>query len=92
MTGNQPHIFEKLPAGEYILREITAPSGYEIAEDISFTVNETSEIQKVIMKDQPIKVTVITGDSTHLMLYIGLFILAGAYFITLLKKKKHNHE
>lgn len=92
VTGNQPHIFEKLPAGEYILREITAPSGYEIAEDISFTVNETSEIQKVIMKDQPIKVTVITGDSTHLMLYIGLFILAGAYFITLLKKKKHNHE
>ena len=33
------------------LREITAPDGYEIAEDVTFTLKDTMEVQKVEMKD-----------------------------------------
>ena len=53
-SNDKPHYIEKLPAGEYTLTEITAPNGYEIAEDIFFTVLPTGEIQHVVMKDAPI--------------------------------------
>ena len=53
-STDKPHYIEKLPAGEYTLTEITAPNGYEIAEDISFTVLPTDEVQRVVMKDAPI--------------------------------------
>ena len=54
VSTDKPHYIEKLPAGEYTLTEITAPNGYEIAEDISFTVLPTGEVQRVVMKDAPI--------------------------------------
>ena len=53
-STDKPHYIEKLPAGEYTLTEITAPNGYEIAENISFTVLSTGEVQRVVMKDAPI--------------------------------------
>ena len=53
-SADKPHYIEKLPVGEYTLTEITAPNGYEIAEDISFTVLPTGEVQRVVMKDSPI--------------------------------------
>ena len=52
-STDKPHYIEKLPAGEYTLTEITAPNGYEIAEDIPFTVLPTGEVQRVVMKDAP---------------------------------------
>ena len=52
VTDGKPHLVEKLPVGEELtLREITAPEGYEIAEDVKFTLEDTMEIQKVVMKD-----------------------------------------
>ena len=53
-STDKPHYIEKLPAGTYTLTEITAPDGYEIAEKISFTVQPTGEVQRVVMKDAPI--------------------------------------
>ena len=53
-STDKPHYIEKLPAGDYTLTEVTAPDGYEIAEDIFFTVLPTGEVQRVIMKDAPI--------------------------------------
>ena len=54
VSTDKPHYIEKLPAGDYTLTEITAPNGYEIAEDISFTVLPNGEVQRVVMKDAPI--------------------------------------
>ena len=53
-STDKPHYIEKLPAGEYTLTEITAPNGYEIAEDISFTVLPNGDVKRVVMKDAPI--------------------------------------
>ena len=48
-----PHLTEKLlPGIEYIFKEIEAPSGYLVAEDVRFTVANTEEIQKVRMEDE----------------------------------------
>ena len=53
-SNDKPHYIEKLSAGEYTLTEIAAPNGYEIAEDISFTVLPNGDVQSVVMKDAPI--------------------------------------
>ena len=46
-------MIEKLKPGTYTLREVTAPNGYEVAEDVRFIVKESGEIQKVAMVDAP---------------------------------------
>lgn len=71
VSDGKPHMVDRLPAGDYILREETAPYGYVIANDVAFTVSETEEIQKVTMADDVtmgriiIKKTV-TGTDTPL--------------------------
>lgn len=46
------HRIDKLTSSDYILRETSAPDGYEIAENVAFTVEETDDIQLVKMKDE----------------------------------------
>ena len=54
ISTNESHFIEgKLIAGKtYTLREITAPNGYEVANDIQFTVNEDGSVTEVIMYDK----------------------------------------
>ena len=74
VSTNQDQIV-KLTFGNYILTEILAPNGYKIAPSIEFTVTKDgkvkvngNEVEKVIMKDQPIGKLIITktikGDLT----------------------------
>ena len=51
-SEEKAHYIEMLPIGAYTLREETAPDGYLVAEDVKFTVKDTGEIQKVVMKDE----------------------------------------
>lgn len=54
-STKEAHIVKGLEEGKnYKLVEITAPYGFEIAEEISFTVTEDKETQRVEMKDMPI--------------------------------------
>jgi len=57
-----PHLIENLPLGKYTLKEITAPNGYTTAEDVSFEVLDTGEIQEVVMYDDTIKVEISKQD------------------------------
>ena len=54
VSTNEPHMIEgKLIAGkEYTLKEIIAPEGYEIANEIKFTVNEDGSVTEVVMYDE----------------------------------------
>src|SRR5699024_9179838 len=50
-SKKEPHRIEGLEVGKtYILHEDLAPTGYEIASDVEFTIVDTGEVQKVIMK------------------------------------------
>ena len=51
-STEKPHYIEMLPIGKYTLHEKAAPEGYLVAEDVAFEVKDTSEIQKVVMKDE----------------------------------------
>lgn len=94
-STNEPHYIEaKLNAGEtYTLREITAPDGYNTAEDIEFTVNADGSVTEVVMKDSKIITTtptVPTGDAGksplgYILLFIGLVIVNVLLFT---RKKK----
>ena len=52
-TTDIPHVIPGLPVGEgYVLREVTAPEGFEVAEDVTFNVEDTTEIQTITMEDE----------------------------------------
>lgn len=54
VSTSEPYFIEgKLIAGKtYTLREITAPDGYEIANDVKFTVDEKGNVTEVVMYDE----------------------------------------
>lgn len=95
VTDGKPHLVEKLPVGEeLILREITAPEGYEIAEDVKFTLEDTMEVQKVEMKDARTPETPgvpQTGDDhwKQILLFALLGVSAAGLMATMLYKKRH---
>ncbi len=54
-----------LEAGKsYILRELEAPLGYAVAEDVRFTVNTDGTVTKVVMEDRPLELLLSKKDST----------------------------
>lgn len=66
ISTKEPHQVKGLEEGKtYILKETTAPYGYEITEEIKFIVTTDKETQKIEMKDMPIlkNVKVIKVDS-----------------------------
>lgn len=87
-TSDIPYVIPGLPVGEgYVLREITAPDGYEVAEDVTFNVEDATEIQTITMEDEktpdqpeePDKPTPDipqTGGSRAVVWVSGLLILA----------------
>ncbi|WP_337670042.1 SpaA isopeptide-forming pilin-related protein, partial [Ruminococcus bicirculans (ex Wegman et al. 2014)] len=54
VSTNEPHMIEgKLIAGkEYTLKEIIAPEGYEVTNEIKFTVNADGTVTEVVMYDE----------------------------------------
>ena len=51
VSEDEPHRVEALAPGDYLLREKSAPEGYELAEDVPFTVEATAEVKVVTMVD-----------------------------------------
>ena len=65
------HVVEGLePDKEYTLREVEAPTGYLLADDITFTVKADGTVTKVVMKDEPTEMKISKKDAdgkTHLI-------------------------
>ena len=67
-STKEPHIIKELVVGKsYTLTETKPADGYATAESITFTVENTVEIQKQVMEDDVTKVEIsktdITGDT-----------------------------
>lgn len=53
ISGKQPHTIEGLKVGEeFTLREDLSPLGFVKASDITFTIENTSKVQKITMIDK----------------------------------------
>lgn len=55
-SSGKPHHIEHLSPGTYTLRETMSPRTYDLAEEITFEVKATGEVQTVAMKDTPIEI------------------------------------
>ena len=81
----------------YTLKELEAPSGYKKADSFTFTVLDTGEVQKIVMKDEPEEIpedlpkeTIVkTGDETNTVFYMtGMLISLCIISAIFLKKGK----
>ncbi|MFR7798767.1 MAG: collagen binding domain-containing protein, partial [Collinsella sp.] len=55
-SSGKPHRIEHLSPGTYTLRETMSPRTYDLAEEITFEVKATGEVQTMAMKDAPIEI------------------------------------
>ena len=63
VSGKEPHIIRELVVGEtYTMTETLPADGYVTAENITFTVEDTAEVQKIEMKDDVTKVEISKTD------------------------------
>lgn len=77
ISGESPHIIEGLKVNEtYILHEVLAPEGYNLAKDIEFIVDNNKEVQHIVMKDEMIQPK--TGDESLVFIYgsVGLMMVS----------------
>lgn len=63
ISTNKPHDIIALPEGKYTLSEITAPYGYDIAEDIEFAVDNNVIVSEVVMKNKPLMIGTTAHDA-----------------------------
>ena len=97
VSTDEAHFIEgKLIAGkEYTLRETIAPDGYEIANEIRFTVNEDGSVAEVVMYDEltPKTTTPYTGDNHS---DFAAFALMGAsliiFLVPIISRKKNDDK
>ena len=100
VSTDKPYLINRIPAGDYALHEVKAPAGYELAADVAFTVEATSEVQAVSMADEaipaPEKLDQTGRDGSLPFAAIGilaLVALGGALFaVRHLRKKKDGNE
>ena len=92
-SGEQAELFEKLPAGKYTLKEVSAPKGYEKMKDQTIEVKDTAEIQKFTASNRLIPVVPEapqTGDKADLIIWTALVTGAGILLLRVIKKKTDN--
>ena len=68
VSTDKPHLFEQLPAGDYVLSEKIPAPGYTTANDVPFKIKDTGDIQKVVMKDDVTELQIIKTDEDGKML------------------------
>lgn len=65
VSGDAPHMIKGLPAGNYTLKETLPPEMFSTATEVAFTVEETLEVQKVVMEDKPLELHISKKDITN---------------------------
>ena len=82
VTENTPHTLYGLPIGaEYTLHEAAAPEGWLLADDVTFIVQDTAEVQTITMTDLPTELHLSKVD------YQGNFVIGAT--LQLLDKDGH---
>lgn len=75
-SSDKPHRVEHLAPGTYSLREMMSPRTYDLAEEITFEIKDTGEVQSVAMKDAPIEIKGQVDKRQEIVQPIGKGLLA----------------
>ena len=89
-STDETHVINYLVENEqYILKEVSAPDGYEFAENINFTVKDgMTVIMQDTKKPTVTKTPVITSDNALTILYVLIVCITGGYLVYAINKKK----
>lgn len=86
----------QVPAGSYILRELKAPTGYEVADDVVFELKDMEGVQEVVMVDKLANI-VPTGvaffQKPLVRILAMLIVLLGAFvavYFGVIRRKKQS--
>ena len=74
-----------------MLHEDLAPAGYNVASDVEFTISDTGEVQKVVMKDEA-KLIVKTGDDSNISFYVAMGMFALGLIVCFYAKRKYGEK
>lgn len=90
-VAGEPKVFENLPAGTYILKELKAPKGYSTGDDIVFEVTNSNDmVTYKFTNKKGIIMPETGGTGTTAFMLAGSVLLLGAavYFVFTKKKRK----
>ncbi len=91
-TTNEQKVFKGLSYGNYTIKELKAPKGYNTAEDIKVTITEDTETLSVKMYDEKGIEMPETGGAGRTGVYVISLILLLAGTIYLVHTKKAEKE
>ena len=92
-SGKEPHRIEGLTVSKtYVLHEDLAPAGYNVASDVEFTISDTGEVQKVVMKDEAKPIVVKTGDDSNISFYVAMGMFALGLIVCFYAKRKYGEK
>lgn len=57
-STTEPKVFEKIPVGTYILKELSAPDGYFVAGDIEIIIEETESMHNASIENDCTKIKI----------------------------------
>ena len=81
ISGEEAHMIKGLYVGKtYTLTETIAPDGYQVAQSIEFTVDDTGDIQRIEMYDD-LLILPETGDNMSIDSIIQMCLLSGIVFL-----------
>jgi pilin isopeptide linkage protein len=90
-NGKTSHSIKRLPVGKYILRELDAPEGYALAEDVLFTVGDTADTQIASIEDAPLMKLPSAGktDGLYVLMFSLISILSGVFMTIRRRRTAH---
>lgn len=92
VSDGQPHLINGLLVDhEYILKEVKAPDGYQLAKEITFKIDNDTKVKEIVLENELQPTIPLTGDDLNYQSYIGLLLISFiAFFIIVGLKKSYN--
>lgn len=88
-------LFDNLTYGTLYIKESKAPAGYQLSDEVVKVVIDDNWVagddktRTIIYPDKPLDGGVVTGNASQIMLFAGVFVIAGAAFVIVSRKRRN---